>query len=148
MLNAEFQSFSFEIQNSLFDIPHFSIHCALAFKIAFIHCQVNNFSKPCRFERSKKTASVERQKQESNIRVNSRHLRFSTFPRRLPVLTTISTGQCLWMLSVTVGVTRSRRRQFPVPRELRVGILSLFLQVRLPAGQQKNRQNPGSLVLF
>ena len=38
-LNSEV--FSFEIQISLFDIRHFSIHCALAFKIAFIRCRVN-----------------------------------------------------------------------------------------------------------
>ena len=39
MLNAEFRSFYFE-----FKIRHFSIHCASAFKIAFIRCRVNNIS--------------------------------------------------------------------------------------------------------
>jgi len=42
MLNAEFRSFYFEIQDLSFDIRHFSIHCASAFKIAFIRCRVNN----------------------------------------------------------------------------------------------------------
>jgi len=41
MLNADFRSFYFEIQDSSFDIRNFSIHCASAFKIAFIRCRVN-----------------------------------------------------------------------------------------------------------